>query len=379
MASGCLRMMSKGGKAWVLVVMTWLSVAFVGHAQEPSDTVPLLKTDSVAVAPAPKDSTWFDKLYEFVKEFSRIDHRYIERQKYNFTFLVQNTNTYESYWMRDANGHSIRLSPGPSYKVGPYVGWRWFFLGYTIDIIHPFDAKKRQDFSLSLYSNQVGVDIFYRKTGNEYKIKSFFLSDKIDTEKMRNVAFDGFYASIKGFNVYYIFNHKKFSYPAAFAQSTCQRKNAASFLLGLNYTKHELTLDAQKLEKVIDERLGDELDGAFGTSLNVAKVNYTDISASAGWAYNWVFAKDWLAAASLSLALGFKRSTGEKNYQRFSFRDFSFNNLNVDGIGRFGLVWNNTKYFAGMSLILHTYNYSKSNFSTNSTFGSLNFYTGFNF
>ena len=138
-------------------------------------------------------------------------------------------------------------------------------------------------------------------------------------------------------------------------------------------------MDAQKLEKVIDERLGDELDGAFGTSLNVAKVNYTDISASAGWAYNWVFAKDWLAAASLSLALGFKRSTGEKNYQRFSFRDFSFNNLNVDGIGRFGLVWNNTKYFAGMSLILHTYNYSKSNFSTNSTFGSLNFYTGFNF
>lgn len=372
-------MMSMDGKTWVLVMMMWLSVAIRGHTQVSSDTIPTIISDTVAVVPAPKDSTWFDRLYEFVKEFSRIDHNYIERQKYNFTFMVQNTNTYESYWMRDANGHSIRLSPRPNIKFGPYVGWRWFFLGYTIDIIHPFDAKKRQDFSLSLYSNQVGIDIFYRKTGNEYKIKSFFLSDDIDTQKMRNVDFDGFNASIKGFNVYYIFNHKKFSYPAAFAQSTCQRRDAASFLLGLNYTKHDLTLDANKLGKVIDERLADELEEHFDTHLNVAKVNYTDISASAGWAYNWVFAKDWLAAASLSVALGFKRSTGDKKYQRFSFRDFSFNNLNVDGIGRFGLVWNNTKYFAGMSLILHTYNYSKSKFSTNSTFGSLNFYTGFNF
>ncbi|MBO4314357.1 MAG: DUF4421 domain-containing protein [Prevotella sp.] len=360
--------------------MMGLSVAARGNEVLPSDTVLPTKADTViAYVPVPKDSTWFDKLYEFVKEFSRIDHNYIERQKYNFTFMIQNTNTYESYWMRDANGHSIRLSPGPSYKVGPYVGWRWFFFGYTIDIIHPFDAKKRQDFSFSLYSNQVGIDLFYRKTGNEYKIKSFFLSDEIDTQKMRNVDFDGFNASIKGVNVYYIFNHKKFSYPAAFAQSTCQRRDAASFLLGLSYTKHNLTLDVNKLEKVIDERLGDDLDGHFDTSLNVAKVSYTDISASAGWAYNWVFAKDWLAAASLSAALGFKRSTGDKNYQRFSLRDFSFNNLNIDGIGRFGLVWNNTKYYAGMSLIMHTYNYSKSQFSTNSTFGSLNFYTGFNF
>ena len=58
---------------------------------------------------------------------------------------------------------------------------------------------------------------------------------------------------------------------------------------------------------------------------------------------------------------------------------FNFDNFNVDGISRFGIVWNNTKWYIGSSAILHAYNYHKSTFYTNSVFGSLNFYIGFNF
>ena len=43
------------------------------------------------------------------------------------------------------------------------------------------------------------------------------------------------------------------------------------------------------------------------------------------------------------------------------------------------MVWNNTKWFAGMSAIFHTYNYKKDQFSTNTTFGNVNVYVGFNF
>ena len=64
---------------------------------------------------------------------------------------------------------------------------------------------------------------------------------------------------------------------------------------------------------------------------------------------------------------------------RVSFHDFSFNNFNLDGIGRFGIVWNNTKWYAGASAVIHTYNYKKEQFSTNSSFGSLNIYVGVNF
>ena len=59
--------------------------------------------------------------------------------------------------------------------------------------------------------------------------------------------------------------------------------------------------------------------------------------------------------------------------------DFSFNNVNIDGIGRFGLVYNNTRWYAGASAIVHSYNYRRDRFAANNVFGSLNVYLGYNF
>ena len=84
-------------------------------------------------------------------------------------------------------------------------------------------------------------------------------------------------------------------------------------------------------------------------------------------------------AASLTMGLAYKRSTGDVERKHLSLREFSFKNLNIDGTGRFGIVWNDTKWYAGMSAILHAYNYRRSQFSTNNFFGSVNLYAGVNF
>ena len=343
-------------------------------------------TDSAAVAPRKKhkksreEMTFWDKVYEEVKKFSRVDKRYIEPQHYNYTVMLQNTNTYESYTLRDKNGNELVLSPEPSFKMGPYVGWRWLVLGYTIDFSHIGDSHHKQDFDLSLYSNQVGIDLFYRRTGNDYKIRRLTLAGQDGATSIRNVPFGGFNASIKGFNFYYIWNHNRFSYPAAFNQSTCQRISCGSPLVGIGYTKHSLNLDALSMQDLIASKLGDNTTSVgLDSTMISAKVNYSDLSVSAGYAYNWVFAKDWLFAVSLSMALGHRQSTGDVEQLTFSFRDFSFENFNLDGVGRFGLVWNNTRWYAGMSAILHSYNYKRSQFSTNSVFGSVNIYFGYNF
>ncbi|MBF1605355.1 MAG: DUF4421 family protein, partial [Prevotella shahii] len=113
--------------------------------------------------------------------------------------------------------------------------------------------------------------------------------------------------------------------------------------------------------------------------VNFGKVKYTDLSVSGGYAYNWVFARNWVLAGSLSLALGYKRTTGDVRTRRTSLGDFLSYNVAVDGVGRFGIVWNNSRWYAGASTILHTYNYRKDRFSTNNMFGNLNLYVGFNF
>ena len=86
-----------------------------------------------------------------------------------------------------------------------------------------------------------------------------------------------------------------------------------------------------------------------------------------------------LEAASLSVALGYKRAWDDSDHEGFTLKDFTFQNFNIDGVGRFGIVWNNMRWYYGANCIVHTYNYHKPKFSTNNMFGSLNIYIGVNF
>ena len=147
--------------------------------------------------------------------------------------------------------------------------------------------------------------------------------------------------------------------------------------MGFRYDKQKLTFDYTQLPSPLSER--HSVASVMSDELKFSRLSYQDFCLSAGYAYNWVFAHNWLLASSLSVALAYKQSSGDVTHKRFSISDFKFNNINIDGIGRFGLVWNNSKWYAGMSMILHAYNYRRSNFSTNNFFGSVNLYVGFNF
>lgn len=325
---------------------------------------------------------FLNSIYQFVKNFSAVDTNYVEPQAYNFTLMLQNTNTYETYKLGFPNGRSITFSPKPSIKLGPYFGWRWIFLGYTIDFARLSDDDHKQDFSLSLYSNQLGVDLFYRKSGDVYKITDLRLGHGIDTSPMKDVTFNGFQSSVKGFNLYYIFNHKKFSYPAAYSQSNIQRRSAGSALVGIGYTHHKLSIDWDEFRSLASSRLGEDLvEREIDSTMMAGKVNYYDISVSGGYAYNWVFAHNWLLDVSLTVGLAYNQAKNENRsilFQDF-IENFDIKNINADLVSRVGLVYNNMRWYAGLSAVFHSYNYKKDQFYTNNSFGYLNIYVGFNF
>ena len=157
-----------------------------------------------------------------VRGFSAIDTNYIEPQHYNFTAMVQTTFNYDIYRLKGNSGQTVTLSPDIAMKLGPYFGWKWFFLGYTFDLRHFgfSDGGRKREVSFSIYSSQIGIDLFYRRTGSDYKIRDAHLGDGIDASRLDNVPFDGINVGITGASVYYVFNHERFSYPAAFAQSS---------------------------------------------------------------------------------------------------------------------------------------------------------------
>ena len=303
--------------------------------------------------------------------FSDFDTTYISPNRYNYALMLDHFTNYEYYSVGN-DDQRLRFSPNPHNKIGAYFGWRWIFLGWAVDTdwLYGKKSKKKRgtEFDLSLYSSKLGVDIFYRSTGNDYKIhKVSGFSDEIPSNYSED--FNGLKVKMKGLNLYYIFNNRRFSYPAAFSQSTNQRCNAGSFIAGFSVSTHNLNFDYTKLPEIIQETMN--------PGMKVKHIKYTNISLNAGYAYNWVFARNCLACLSFNPAVAYKTSRIEKTEEREA--DDWYKNFNIDFILRAGVVYNNSKYFVGTSFVGRTYDYYKNSFSLNNGFGTLQIYAGFNF
>ena len=338
---------------------------FCLHAQEEKKI-----TDDIADAVRQTGREIRDK----VKDFNAIDTTYISPNLYNLAFMLEHSTWYEHYRLgNNASKDPQRLNFSPSLgtKLGIYFGWRWIFLGYTFDIEDLFgdnkNKPKKKEMSLNIYSSKFGVDLYYRKTGSDFKLRSFD-NIGIDNPSLENKHFDGLESSIKGLNAYWIFNHRKFSYPAAYSQSTNQRRSAGSFMAGFSYSQHRISFDYEKLPAAILDRIN--------PSLKFSHIKYSDYSLGFGYGYNWVFAKNWVSNLSLLPGIGYKKSKIDDN----DFRNESWiKDINFDLITRAGIVYNNAKYFVGASLVLHTYDYRKPSLSVTNSFGTLRIYAGFNF
>lgn len=313
-----------------------------------------------------KKENFFHKVVNFVDKLLEQDTFYVSPNKYNLSIMPQYTYGYEYYrFATPDKKQSITISPSSNNKLGLYGGWRWIFFGYSFTLNK---IKPEFDMELNLYCVRAGLELFYRKRSDGFKIRS--LKGFYEDEKPLinyNRDFDGLTVSQFGANAFYIFNYKKFSFPAAFCQSTNQRRSAGSFILGVDYDEQMFMFDYTKIDKRIAEQIMPELQ--------FQKVNYMDFSINFGYSYNWVFAKNFVANISASPAIGYKNTSFKSinNSKKF------ISNINVDLVSRMAVVYNNGKYYAGASLVSHTYSYNKPSLSILNGFGYIKVYAGFNF
>lgn len=345
----------------IIIIIVALSFTLPAHAQE-SDT------QSRPTAKENLTKFWngvvnaYDFIYALLND---CDSTYVEPHKYNMALTPTYSYNYEHYRFSSSNGNqSMSISPDGRNLLGLYICWGLFSVGWSFDLQN---SQPQTDFKMSLYSARVGVDFFYRESNNGYKIRSLSGFKESDGTPLLNYNnnFDGIKVKQTGVNVYYIFN-KKFSYPAAYSQTTQQRRNAGSFILGMNYNKQEFELDHAALDTKIQEQLSPEL--MFN------KACYQDLSINFGYSYNWVFAKNFLANISLTPAIGYKNTS-------FKIHDSKelLSSINFDFITRASIIYNNGKYYVGTSLVSNTYAYNKDRLSIINGFGIIKVICGFNF
>lgn len=351
----------------MVVVLLWvLLTPIIATAQ----------TDSIVVKGKSKNLfTIVRNLVVGYLDYYDYDTTYIHPPKFYYTLMMQESANFELYTLRSLGEKRqvLRFAPDHSHRLGAYFGWHGLFLGASVNADELFSKRKpsnkKAEYFFNLYGNKVGADFFYRSTGNDFKIRhtdGFF--DKYKEKDFNGTDFSGLKVRSMGFNVYYVFNHKHFSYPAAYSQTSVQKISRGTLVAGISWSRHHLDFNHQLLP--------DEIRVGLSDDLKFKQVKYTDFNINCGYAFNWVFADNWLLAVAFTPAVAYKAShitTERSTYNQES------HNINLDFITRAGLVYNNNRFFAGASAVTHIYQYYQRNFSLTDNFGIFNFYTGFNF
>lgn len=345
---------------------------------QPDSLTPLTTaTDSPRPKKAAKNSR-ISLIKRFFRNFNDFDTTYITPNYYDYTVMGQSTTYFQSYKLSgtsaDGKHQSLTTRPRPSVKIGPYFGWKMLFLGYALDLTHPRSMGKSSEFSLSLYSAMLGCDFVYVKNDGAFQLRKATGFDGISPKSVRDTPLSGMSAHTLSFSAYYIFNHRHFSYPAAYNQSTVQRKSCGSFMLGGGYSNQRVTFDYTRLPEWL---IGTPDNENIIDELKFTNIHYDYYYLSGGYGYNWAFAHNWLLGGSVMPSIGVRKSHGERLRGDDIFIDIA--KLSFDCTSRLGIVWCNTNWFAGASFISHLYIYNKDRLSLTNSINYANLYIGFFF
>ena len=304
-----------------------------------------------------------------------VDTNYIERNKFNVTLMTQSDWRFKQIRLSgtddEGRTQSLYFHPHSQVTIGPYVGYSLLFLGWTVDIGSHLTTNN-SNLYLSLYAPMFGIDYYHENDVDGYRIQRIDGFDREVMEDGKNLPFPGLSTNMKYVHVYYIFNHRHFSYPAAYSQSTVQRRSSGALILGYNYSRQIINFNYNLLPEPFFDTDGNLI---LNDALQVKQVRYTNHSVSLGYTYNWVFARNFLFNVSASPAIGYNFTRGENLTHDKIYR---LRNLNFDFIGKLGFVWNSQRLFAGWAFTAHTYTYKKSTFSCLNLLLSGQIYAGIN-
>lgn len=277
---------------------------------------------------------------------------------------------HDYYFMRSSvTGNSMTIQSDPSVILGGYVYYS--ILGYGVvwnlnDLGIPAGktngTSMRQ--SVVIHTAKFFAEYYKFNSGKGAEIENVSEFDLTGRDR----TFRGLDSNCDGFSAVYMFNNKRFSWPAAFGANAVQRKSCGSWSIGFQYNHQRINMDK--------DALPDYLRNDIDSTLLFNNVDYHDYSVSIGYNYNCVLGRNVLLAASVMPNIGYRRSNiTEAQEEKHSI----LNNLATDLNLRLSLFWNNTKVFSGLIFELHTYDYRKDKFGLTNTYGTLKYMLGFNF
>lgn len=270
---------------------------------------------------------WGDKF------FNGYDTLYVEPTGYKFNAKVKLESWTDYYQPKFKNDARMTMFSDPSTSLGFYLTYLAVSVGYDVNISKVFgidaNARKRWQFGFNCMLFSANLYLINNDVGTT--IKRFQFSDG-HTENL-DLDFHGINTSEWGINLYYFFNHKRYSQAAAFNFSRVQQRSGGSFFAGLAFTKQNYQFDFSELPDHIREDLP-----LFDEDRYV--LNSHNYAFMGGYGYNWAFRRGWNWGVTVAPMLGWTDGLMIGN---------SVNEGTTFAMllqARTGVVWNHKQWFA---------------------------------
>ena len=223
------------------------------------------------------------------------------------------------------NGLHFKSEMKADYKSTLSVAVSYLGLSLSASLNPAKLMGKYRDYELNFnsYGKRFGFDIIYQDAKN--------FTGWHDHDGMERIELPADMLKVKTLNVnaFYVFNSRRFSYPAAFSQSYIQRRSAGSFLLAASGQGQHASLDWEQ----------------------EMQLKVTNIGIGAGYGYNYVPRQGWLFHISaLPTFIVYSKTSMTFGDNRVPLH-YHFPEAIITGRGAAVYQWRNK--FAGLSMVFN--------------------------
>ena len=209
------------------------------------------------------------------------DTNYVVRPEGRLTLKLRLNQSGDAYHVKgEKDGISSKADLSTSNKTTLSIGASYRGISASL-AINPAKMKgvyNDYEFNLAYYSSRLSLDASYHR--------STTLSGDIERGDYSGyLGKEGVKLKMANLTGYYVFNHHRFSYPAAFTQSYIQRRSAGSWLAGISYQGGSI--------ETTDE-LKERTPNAPEINIHIGLLGI-----GGGYGYNWVLGKKWLLHFSI--------------------------------------------------------------------------------
>ncbi len=237
---------------------------------------------------------WADSLLSAHYRRLTYDTTYLSRPRQDFTFKARmNTSGNGIHTTGTFSGSPFNNHLETDHHITSSFGltFRGISLSLTLNPSRLSGKNHNTELNASLFSNRYGLEASYQDS------KDYHGSTLLNAQRS-DFPSDVVTSRLLNLNAYYVFNPRRFSYPAAFTQSYLQLRSAGSWLLSLSCLAGEIS--AQQSPAIQNPAM---------------HLRLGDLGVGGGYGYNWVLPHSWLLHASFLPTLVVS----------------SFNRLDVDG------------------------------------------------